>query len=113
MSVQTIIERKELLKVPLDEWKTTSIDVRSLELAPGQQTGVHSHPCPVVGYIVGGSAILQIDGQTTRRLEKGTAFHEPARAKIARFDNASNERPLHFVAMYLLKGEQVLIEMLE
>jgi quercetin dioxygenase-like cupin family protein len=113
MNVQTTIERKKLLQVSLDDWKTTSVDVRSLEFAPGQQTGVHFHPCPVVGYIVEGEAILQIDGQAEQRLEKGSAFHEPAGVKIARFDNASSERPLHFVAMYLLQGEQSLIEMLE
>jgi quercetin dioxygenase-like cupin family protein len=111
--VQTTIERKQLLKVPLREWTARDVDVRSLEFAPGQKTGVHVHPCPVVGYIVEGSAIMQIEGQPAQRMEPGSAFHQPAGVRIARFDNASHERPLHFVAMYLLKGEQALIEMLE
>jgi quercetin dioxygenase-like cupin family protein len=113
MNVQTTIERKKLLKVPLREWTATDVDVRSLEFAPGQRTGAHFHPCPVVGYIVEGAAILQIDGQVEQRLEKGSAFHEPAGVRIARFDNASKEKPLHLAAMYLMKGEQPLIEMLE
>jgi hypothetical protein len=32
---------------------------------------------------------------------------------MARFDNASTEQPLHFIRVYLLKGERPLIEMLE
>jgi quercetin dioxygenase-like cupin family protein len=113
MNVRETVERRKLLKIPLRDWKATDVDVRSLEFAPGQKTGVHFHPCPVVGYVVEGSAIMQIEGQPEIRLDQGSAFHEPAGVKIARFDNASSERPLHFVAMYLVKGEQALIEMLE
>jgi hypothetical protein len=36
-----------------------------------------------------------------------------AGARILRFDNASSEHPLEFVATYLLQGDQPLIEMLE
>jgi quercetin dioxygenase-like cupin family protein len=104
MGVQTSIEREKLLKVPLREWIATDVDVRSLEFAPGQQTGVHFHPCPVVGYIVEGAAILQVDGQVEQRLEKETAFHEPAGVKIARLDNASNEKPLHFCCDVFIEG---------
>jgi hypothetical protein len=52
-------------------------------------------------------------GAAARRLETGAAFHEPAGARILRFDNASREEPLEFVATYLLQGDQPLIEMLE
>lgn len=112
MKTQGTIERRNLLHVSLDNWKTTGVDVRSLLFAPGQVTGTHSHPCPVIGYVTEGVAILQVEGQTEQRLEAGQAFYEPAGAKIVRFDNASTENSLHFVAMYLLKGQHPLIEML-
>jgi len=105
-------ERRNLLRLSLENWKTTGVDVRSLSFSPSQRTGVHSHPCPVVGYIVEGAAILQVEGQPEQRLDTGAAFYEPAGARIVRFDNASAERPLHFIAVYLLKGEHPLIEML-
>ena len=48
-----------------------------------------------------------------RTLCAGDAFHEPAGAPIAHFDNASKDEPATFIAFYLLPpGEDSLIEML-
>jgi quercetin dioxygenase-like cupin family protein len=112
MSIKTI-ERRELLQADLGRRHTTSVDVRRIEFEPGQQTGRHSHPCPVVGYILEGSAEFQIEGKPVQHLPAGSAFYEPAETVIARFDNASDANPMAFVAMYLLDGKQELITMLE
>jgi quercetin dioxygenase-like cupin family protein len=110
MSVKTIV-RKQLLSVPFDNKNVTSVEVREINFEPGQETGRHRHPCPVLGYIVEGAAIVQIEGQPEQRLAAGQAFYEPAGA-VMRFDNASSEHPLKFIAYYLLHGKQDLIEML-
>jgi quercetin dioxygenase-like cupin family protein len=65
----------------------------------------------VFGYIVHGTAVVQIEGQPERRLRAGEAFYEPA-GVVMRFDNASSELPLEFVCYYLPNGKQDLIEML-
>lgn len=111
MSEQTII-RKELLRAVLGPRSVSTVDVREIAFAPGQQTGRHSHPCPVLGYIAEGSAILQIEGREPQPLPQGSAFHEPAGAVIARFDNASQTEPMKFIAFYLLTANEPLIEML-
>lgn len=98
------IERRPLLAATFADRRTTQVDVRAIRFGPGQETGIHSHPCHVIGYIAEGAAILEIDGQPARRLETGAAFHEPAGARILRFDNVSPEKPLEFVAMYLLRA---------
>jgi quercetin dioxygenase-like cupin family protein len=85
----------------------------TIRFAPGQATGVHSHPCHVIGYIAERAAILEVEGQPSQHLATGASFHEPAGVRIRRFDNASTEQPLHFIATYLLSGDQPLIEMLE
>ena len=113
MKTESVIERRQLLKASLNGWKPTAVDVRSLHFAPGQKTGLHFHPCPVFTYIVEGAAIVQIEGQAEQRLEAGSAFYEPAGETILRCDNASSTAPLHFIATYLLKGDQPLIEMME
>lgn len=100
MSTPPAIERRPLLAAALSDWRTTKVDVRAV------------HPCHVVGYVAAGTAILQVEGQPSQRLETGAAFHEPAGARILRFDNASGEHTLEFVAVYLLQGDQPLIEML-
>ena len=111
MGAPPTIERRPLLATPLADWRTTKVDVRAIRFGPGQATGIHSHPCHVIGYIAEGAVILEIEGQPPQRLETGAAFHEPAGARILRFDNASADQPLEFVAMYLLQGDQPLIEM--
>jgi quercetin dioxygenase-like cupin family protein len=111
MSQQTI-QRKQLLTAILGARNVTSVDVREISLEPGQQTGRHLHPCTVLGYIVEGTAIYQIEGEVTQILPAGSAFYEPAETVIANFGNKSNSVPLTFIALYLLDGEQDLIKML-
>jgi quercetin dioxygenase-like cupin family protein len=87
--------------------------VSRVELAPGQATGLHRHPCDVVGYVVEGTVWFQPGGGAETLLHAGDAFHEPALAPIVRFDNASDTERVSFVACYLLPaGEERLIEML-
>jgi quercetin dioxygenase-like cupin family protein len=106
------IIRKPLLNVTLDHKTVTSVDVREIAFAPSQKTGLHKHPCPVIGFVVEGAAVLEVQGQPPQQLPAGSSFYEPADAVILRFDNASSQAPMKFVAHYLLNGKQELIEML-
>jgi quercetin dioxygenase-like cupin family protein len=106
------IVRRPLLHAALGARTVTTVDVREIAFAPGQRTGRHDHPGPVIGYIVSGTAVLEIEGQPPQTLPAGAAFHEPAGAAIARFDNASPTEPMVFVAMYLLRDDEPLIRML-
>lgn len=95
------------------ERRIDSVDVREIRLEPNQQSGRHLHPCTVVGYIVSGTAVYQIEGENEQILPSGSAFCEPANAVIANFGNASSTEPMTFVAFYLKNGEQDLIRMLD
>lgn len=67
----------------------------------------------MVGQIVAGTIAFAPEGEEPRTLRAGDAFHEPAGATIAHFDNASDTEPATFVAFYLLPpGEDELIELL-
>ncbi len=112
MSLSTI-ERQQLILAALGSRRVTSVDVRSITLAPAQKTGRHLHPCPVVGYIASGTGFCQIEGEPAELLPVGSAFYEPAQRVIADFGNASDVTPLTFIAFYLLDGEQDLITMLD
>lgn len=109
---QVAIVRKQLLSNVLHHKTVTSVDVREIVFQPGQETGLHKHPCPVFGYIAEGEAVLQVKGERPQHLPAGSAFHEPADTVILRFDNASSDKPLRFICFYLLEGAQELIEML-
>jgi len=110
---QATIQRKELLKAILCNRNVTSVDVREINFEPGQMTGRHLHPCPVLGYIVEGTATLQIEGQPADAFPAGSAFFEPAETVVANVWNPSETQPLKFIAIYPLNGQQELITMLE
>lgn len=108
----SLIERQQLLLAALGSRHITDVDIRRITLAPGQKSGRHLHPCPVVGYIASGTAYCEIEGQPAELLPVGSAFYEPADTVIADFGNASDVTPMTFIAFYLLDGQQDLITML-
>jgi quercetin dioxygenase-like cupin family protein len=109
------IYRKPLLSAVLEQVKKVGkVEIKEIVFQPSQKTGLHFHPCPVVGYISEGTVTFQIEGSQERALRAGDAFFEPPNVKILRFDNASNTKGMKFIAFYLLDaGEDELIRMLE
>ena len=106
------IVRRPLLSAALGGRNVSQVDVREIIFQPGQRTGRHLHPCPVVGYIAEGTALFRIEGEAARTLQAGDAFYEPAGVVVASFDNASETVAMKFIAYYLLDGAQELIQML-
>jgi quercetin dioxygenase-like cupin family protein len=81
------ISRAVLMDARLPQVKETSrIEVREIKILPGYAAGLHVHNGPVVGSIVAGSAIYQIEGQPETVLRAGDVFYEPEGERIARFD---------------------------
>ena len=62
------------------------------------------HNGPVVGSIVAGSAVYQIEGQPETVLAAGDVFFEPEGERIARFD--AREDGVTFLAYFLLSPGQ-------
>jgi quercetin dioxygenase-like cupin family protein len=87
------------------------IEVHRITLEPAQETGRHTHPGGVFGYVIEGDISFEIDGQPAVTLHGGDVFYEPPGATIARFDNASDTATATFVALYPLAGRQDLIVM--
>src|SRR5262249_29444760 len=114
MSQPSAVVRRELLDVALGDATTINRSrILRVELAPGQQAGLHRHPCHVIGCVLSGTIRFQVAGQRVIALGSGAAFHEPKDVEIPHFDNASTVEPAVFLACYLLPpGEDRLIEML-
>lgn len=111
---KSIIIRKPLLTALLHSNLVEKIEIKEINLVPGQATGLHIHPVPVVGYIAQGSILFQIEGIPSKILFKGDAFYEPANSKIIHFDNISKHRNTKFIAFYLLtKEDHTLIQMIK
>jgi quercetin dioxygenase-like cupin family protein len=114
MPTSAQISRHDLLTASLGSGRAVDrVEIKRIDLAPGQSTGAHRHPCPVVGHILSGSIQFQIEGRPAKTLRAGDAFFEPANLRIRRFDNVSPREPATFVAYYLLsEQDREIIEML-
>ena len=107
-----IVTRKNLLSLHLNEKHTLSnIIVERIVIPKGGKADYHLHPCPVVGLIVSGNLLFQIDGQASQYMT-GDVFYEPKNQPIAHFDNASTTNELIFIAYYLLTDNEKKIELL-
>ena len=106
------ITRETLLDATLDTPKATShVEVRRITIVPGFAGGLHSHNGPVLGSIVEGSAIYQVEGSPEQVLRAGDVFVEQEGARIARFD--AGDEGVTFLGYFLLAaGEAPAIEML-
>ena len=109
------IVRRSLLSASVAGGRRVSrVEVKQIDLQPGQETGLHLHPIPVVGYIAKGTIRFQLEGGPLLTLPAGSAFFEPANVRVLHFDNPSTQEPATFIAHYLLGGEdERLIEMLD
>ena len=111
-NAQNKIVRNELLNVNVGKREISSVKIVEIEFQAGQKAPYHQHPCPIVGQIVSGTCLVQIEGKDPQILKSGDTFYEPADTPVIHFDNYSETVPMKFVAYYLTNGEKDLIEIL-
>ena len=58
-----VIFRKPLLSATFASRSIDSVEVKEITFKPGQKTGLHKHPCPVLSYIAEGTALVQVEGE--------------------------------------------------
>lgn len=104
--------RKDLLNAMVSQ-KVSVVEVKEVTMPEGQAAPKHLHPCAVVGYVVSGSVLFQVEGEKVRILKEGDAFYEPRNKTIVHFDNASKDKPLTFVAFYLKEADEENIKLLK
>jgi quercetin dioxygenase-like cupin family protein len=108
------LKRTPITTAELSPAKTVNhVQVTRLDFKPGQITGRHMHPVPVVGYVESGVFIVQVQGQPQRRYTAGEAIYEPANTPVERYDNGSSTEPAVLIAYYLAGAkDKVLIKFL-
>ena len=113
MHAEPEISRKGLLTAIIPSHKMVSrVEIKEVTMGPKQKAPLHFHPCPVVGVVTEGVITYQIEGDEIRHLGAGDAFYEPAKIRVACFNNDGDE-PAKFVAFYLLdKDENEIIRII-
>ena len=109
---QNEIKRKELLNTAIGSRTISDVKIVEIDFPAGQKAPYHKHPCPVLGSIVSGTCLIQVEGKPAQILKAGDAFYEPADTPIVHFDNYSDSEPMKFIAYYLLNDQKALIELL-
>jgi len=91
----------------------TSVSVVRIDYRPGQRTGRHIHPMPVIGYVLEGSFVVKIAGGKQIHYTAGQSIYEPADTIIEQFDNDSSTNLAVLIAHYLAgPGQTELVRIL-
>lgn len=84
---------------PLDGARVT-VQLVEVTYAPGESSRPHTHPCPVVGYVVDGAVRMKLAGRPEVVYRTGDTFYESPSDIHEVSANASADRPATFVAMF-------------
>ena len=88
-----------------DHVKVTIVEVT---YGPGGSSPPHSHPCPVIGYVISGTLRTQVKGQPVAIYKAGQTFYEAPNGVHQVSANASTKRPVKFLAYFVCDHETEL-----
>jgi quercetin dioxygenase-like cupin family protein len=88
-----------------EKLKVTLVEVN---YGPGESSPPHSHPCPVIGYVVEGTIRSQVKGSDAAVFQAGQTFYEPANGVHMISANASTTTPAKLLAYFVCDSDAPL-----
>jgi quercetin dioxygenase-like cupin family protein len=81
----------------------THLQVTTVEVTypPGGASAPHSHPCPVMGYVLHGAVRMQVKGGEESVYKAGDSFYEAPNGVHLVSANASAKEPAVFLAYFI------------
>jgi len=101
------VKRVALLDTDLAELEGQQAHLWVGELAPGAQTGTHSHPTTRFVYVLEGSVMLEREGRPPQTFTAGEAFAERP-GDLHNFRNASATAPARALGFQIARKGQPL-----
>jgi len=89
---------QSLPKLDGEHLKVTIVEVT---YGPGEFSKPHSHPCPVIGYVVDGALRTKVKGEPEVIYKAGESFYEAPNGVHEVSANASQTSPAKFIAYFL------------
>jgi quercetin dioxygenase-like cupin family protein len=77
------------------------VKVVDVKYGPGESSASHSHPCPVIGYVVEGSIRTQVKGEAEAIYQAGESFYEAPNGVHLVSANASTTAPARLLAYFI------------
>jgi quercetin dioxygenase-like cupin family protein len=78
--------------------KATVVEVT---YGPGASSPPHSHPCPVIGYVLEGTLRTQVKGEPAVVYHAGESFYEAPNGVHQVSANASDRKPARLLAYFI------------
>jgi quercetin dioxygenase-like cupin family protein len=79
-----------------DRLNSTMVEV---VFGPGEASEPHTHPCPVLGYVLEGAVRMKVGDGPEVTYSAGETFHEEANQRHLVSANASRTAPARFLAV--------------
>jgi quercetin dioxygenase-like cupin family protein len=93
-----IVFSRALPRLNGDHLQVSEVEVR---YGPGESSPQHSHPCPVIGYVVEGVYRMQVKGEPEMIYRAGQSFYEAPNGVHLVSANASSTEPVKFIAYFI------------
>ena len=82
--------------------------VVEVHYGPGESSSPHSHPCAVIGYVIGGTLRTQVKGEPEAIYKVGESFYEAPNGVHQISANASQTESVDFIAYFVCDHDQPL-----
>jgi quercetin dioxygenase-like cupin family protein len=82
--------------------------VVEVHYGPGESSSPHSHPCAVIGYVIGGTLRTQVNGEPEAIYKVGESFYEAPNGVHQVSANASQTDSVDFIAYFVCDDDQPL-----
>jgi len=97
-----IVFSQSLPQLDAAHLKVTTVEVT---YPPGGSSAPHSHPCPVIGYVLRGAVRMQVKGGPVSIYRPGDSFYEAPNGVHQVSANASTKEPAVFLAYFICDHE--------
>jgi quercetin dioxygenase-like cupin family protein len=100
---QTATQVQTVFSQALPRLDGSRLQVTAVEVTypPGGSSIPHSHPCPVLGYVLQGAVRMQVKGGALSTYRAGESFYEPPHGIHLISENVSAKEPATFLAYFI------------
>ena len=88
-------------RLPDMKGKDLKVHIVDVPYAPGETSTAHTHPCPVIGYVVAGAIRHKVKGESEAVYHAGQTFYEPPNGIHEISANDSKTEPAHLLAIFV------------
>jgi quercetin dioxygenase-like cupin family protein len=96
-SVRTALTQR----LPALDGNRLSVNLVEVAYGPDAASPAHSHPCPVIGYVIEGAIRSQVKGQPAVTYHAGESFYESPNGEHLVSANTSSTKPAKLLAIFV------------